>query len=390
MPTRRIPETIEPDEGLTAETAVQVMRNTAPIEDPDTPTDDEFAMLDRMRNLLDENADTKVHLKLYRLADGPRKKFGWCADYSPDDYQQGGLAMIRNEWGPGEYQLRLMSSRGLAKVLPILIEPDSTKPRENPAPQPAQNSELGQVLTMLAQGQQRILEALSDKPNPMDQMTQMIALAGAMRQAFAPAAPASPASDPMAMVTQVFGMVREAKSAVKELVDDDRPGPDPSDPMSMVGQLLPMITQAIGNQQQPQQQPQPIYPMQPLQVPASVDRASQVQANNEHEMPAPVAANPIQQPEPETVENLILRGLIEDLIQLAIDGKPPADGGAFIYEKLPDELIDFMGQRYWFEMIAIRFPIIKPHEKWLREAKTAADALFANPPPDDDEQQAGG
>jgi len=385
MPSRRTAETVELAEGLTAESAVQIMRTAPVIVDPDETVDDESTLLDRMRNLMDENADSKVYLKLYRLTDGPKKKYGWCADYTADEYEAGGLSMIRSEWGPGEYRLRLMSSPGLATVLPIVLEPDSTKPRENPAPQPAQNSDLSQVLAMLAQGQQRILEALTEKPDPMAQMTQMITLAGAMRQAFAPAAPVSPASDPMTMVTQVLGMIRETKSAVKELVDDEKPGPDPSDPMAMVGQILPMITQALGNQQ-PQQQP-PIYPMQPLQIPASVDRAP---VPEQHEMPAPVpVANPTQQPEPETVETLILRGLIEDLVQLSVDGKPPADGGAFIYEKLPDDLIDFMGQRYWFEMIAIRFPIIKPHEKWLREAKAAADAIFANPPPDDEEQPAG-
>lgn len=386
MPTRRIAETIDADDGLTAESAVQVMRNTPALVDPDESTDEEFALLDRMRNLLGENADSKVHLKLYRLTDGPRKKFGWCADYMPDEYEAGGLAMIRSEWGPGEYQLRLMSSRGLAKVLPIVLEPDATKPKDNPAPQPAQNSELSQVLAMLAQGQQRILEALTEKPDPMGQMSQMIALAGAMRQAFAPPTPSTPAGDPMAMVTQVFSMVREAKTAVKELVDDDRPPPDPSDPMAMVGQILPMIQQAMSNQQPAQ----PVYPLQPLQIPASVDRAPAPEPQHDMPAPIPVAQNPIQQPEPETVENLIVRGLLEDLIQLSVDGKPPADGGAFIYEKLPDDLIDFMSNRYWFEMIAIRFPIIKPHEKWLREAKTAADALFANPPPDDDEATPGG
>lgn len=368
MPTRRITETIDPDEGLTAETAVQVMRTHAAIEDPNAETDEEFALLNRMRGLLDESDAARVVLKLYRLTDGPKRKYGWCADYAPEDYEMGGLAMIRETWGPGEYQLRLMGARGLAKVLPVQIEPDATRPlsMQHNAPQVSQqNSELAQVLKGLQETQAVMLQALTQRPDPMEAMRNSMALIGSMREAFglggAQAAPAQPVNQ-MTQLKEMMEVMRGLKDTARELNDDDKPAADPSDPMSMLPGVIDLVKTAMSNQ--PQQTVPQLMP--PIHIPASVERAT---------LPT-VQENPAQQPEAETVEMLLIRGLIEDLLQLAIDGKPATAGAEFIFEKLPDEMIDAMQNRYWFEIIAMRFPIVKPHEAWLREAKAEADKLF--------------
>ena len=72
-----------------------------------------------------------------------------------------------------------------------------------------------------------------------------------------------------------------------------------------------------------------------------------------------------------------MRGTIEDLCQISIDRKPASAGAEFIFESLPDSLIPMMSNRYWFEIIAMKFPLIKQHEAWIREAKAGADKLFA-------------
>jgi hypothetical protein len=170
---------------------------------------------------------------------------------------------------------------------------------------------------------------------------------------------------------EALALVRGLKDTAKELADDE-PKPDASDPMAIFASLAPQVLEMVkGNQA-------PAVAIQPMQLPASIAQ----RAHN----PMPTGVNghitPDDQPAalpvnaPETPESLYMRGIIEDLLQLAIDGKPASEGGAVIHEKLPDELLAFMDHRYWFEMVAMRFPIIKPHEKWLREAKAEADKLF--------------
>ena len=382
MPSRRNPETVAPDDGLTAETAVQVMRTNPPVFEPTEETDDEIALLDRMRDLLTENDPMRVRLRLFRLSDGPKKPYAWLEDYTPQEYETGGLAMIRDKWGAGDYQLRLMGPRGLTKVLPILIEAD---PLKKDAPQVVQaapqNSELAQVLAMLAGGQQKILEALTVKPDPMAQMTQMITLAGAMREAFAPAVQQGPQVNSLSMLKEVLDAAKQVKSTARELAgDDDKPAADPSDPMSMLPSIIDLVKTAVSSNQPPQAT-QPALPLPPIVVPNSVIRHEQ--QNPAQEIAPEQPSQPVPQSEDEMIAELAIRGLLEDLCQLAADGKPASEGGEFIYEKLPDQMIEHMQQRYWFEMVALKFPFVKPHEKWMREAKAEADKTFANPPPDD-------
>lgn len=86
-----------------------------------------------------------------------------------------------------------------------------------------------------------------------------------------------------------------------------------------------------------------------------------------------------------------MRGTLEDLCQLAVDGKPASDGAEFIFQNLPDALIPMMSNRYWFEVIAMKYGFIREHETWLREAKALADKLFADDAalPDDESGSAG-
>lgn len=384
MPSRRTAETVVPDDGLTAETAVQVMRTNPPVFEPPEETDDEIALLDRMRDLLTENDPMRVRLRLFRLSDGPKKPYAWLEDYTPQEYETGGLAMIRDKWGAGDYQLRLMGPRGLTKVLPILIEAD---PLKKDAPQVVQtapqNSELAQVLAMLAGGQQKILEALTVKPDPMADMQRMLTMATMMREAFAPhqSVAAAPPQNQMAMLKEVLELSREVKATARELAgDDDKPAADPSDPMSMLPGIIDLVKTAVSSNQPPQAM-QPALPLPPITVPNSVIRHEQ--QNPAQEIASEQPAQPTPQSEDEMIAELAIRGLLEDLCQLAADGKPASEGGEFIYEKLPDQMIEHMQQRYWFEMVALKFPFVKPHEKWLREAKAEADKIFADPPPDD-------
>jgi len=357
-------DVIDPDsEGMTPRTGVQISSPVTHAHGADEAEETELSVIDRMRALMSQSPTERIKLKCYRARNGSLE---WCDDFTPEEFEDGDLKMIRDRHGPGKYEFRLMTSKGIARRIQVHIAPAADVVQT--AQPVAQNSELSQVLAMLAQGQQRLMEALTEKPDPMASMQQMLAMAASMREAFGMNQNAAPPQNPMAMLKEVLEAAREVKATAHELGADDKPQADPSDPMSMLPGIVELVKTAM--QGNAQQQPQHMQPLPPLMIPDSM--ANPIQTHH----PAPVIEQTVQ-PEPETVENLIVKGLLEDLCQLAVDGKPPADGAAFIFEKLPDELIDMMSHRYWFEIVSMRFALVKPHEKWLREAKAEADKLFA-------------
>lgn len=368
-------------EGMTAETALRVMRQPInPELAPElTPEEsDEIALVERMRAMLAQTPGDKIYLKLYRKNPQSRN-LDWCTDYRPDEFENGGMAMIRDRYGAGNFQLRLIGPKGVLKQVDLSIAPD---PDSVVSSGVTQSSELAQVLKGMQETQNAMLAALTQKRDPMEDMQKTLMLVASMREAFgmgaAIAAPTPPAN-PLTQLGEALALVRGLKDTAKELADDE-PKPDTSDPMSIFATLAPQVLEMVKGNQAPAPA-QHFPPIQPMQLPASIEHRAQNPMN-----PLPTGENghitPDDQPAalpvnaPETPESLYMRGIIEDLLQLAIDGKPASEGGAFIHEKLPDELLAFMDHRYWFEMVAMRFPIIKPHEEWLREAKAEADKLF--------------
>ncbi len=381
MPTtrRHDPTDDETIEGMTAETAVDIMRR--PIEPeptPDPEADDENALVDRMRAMMAQTPGDRIYLKLYRKNPQSRA-LDWCCDYRPEEFETGGMQMIRDVYGAGNFQLRLIGPKGVIKQVDLSLAPEPANAVSSPV---TQNSELAQVLRGMQETQNAMLAALTNRPDPMAEMQRTLALVGAMREAFGitnQAPVTAPQPNPLAQLGEALALVRGLKSTAKELADDE-PKTDPADPMSLLATLAPQVIELVkGNQAGNVATAQHFPPIQPMQLPPSIEHAPnpapEHRGENGHIEPdTQPAALPVNAPE--TPESLYMRGIIEDLLQLAIDGKPASEGGEFIHEKLPDELLAFMGHRYWFEMVAMRFPIIKPHEKWIREAKAEADKLF--------------
>jgi len=366
MATRISAAQMSPDddgEGMTAAHAIPISSSVT-IPPASEPEETEETVIDRLRALMQQSPAERIKVKCYRARNGSLE---WCDDFTPEEFEDGDLKMIRDRHGPGKYEFRLMTSKGIARRIQVHIAPNA----DPIAPAPSSNSELSQVLALLTQGQQRMLEALTQRPDPMESMQQTLALVASMREAFGMNAQPPAHQNPMAMLKEVLEAAREVKATAHELGADDKPGADPSDPMAMLPGIVDLVKTAM-QQQAPQHAPQML---QPLQLPHSV------QTNAAHTPLPPIdppePSHTHAQPEPETVETLIVKGLLEDLVQLAVDGMPASDGGAFIFEKLPDELIEMMGHRYWFEIVSMKFALVKPHEKWLREAKAEADKLFA-------------
>lgn len=392
--TRHAPPDDVIDQGMTAETAVGVMRHPITMDKPEpepTPEEsDEMQLVERMRAMMAQSPTDKIYLKLYRKNPQSRN-LDWCTDYRPEEFENGGMQMIRDRYGAGIFQLRLIGPKGVLKQVDLSIAPDPDSVVSSPV---TQNSELAQVLRGMQETQNAMLAALTAKRDPMEDMHKTLALVASMREAFgfqAPnAATVTPPANALTQLSEALALVRGLKDTAKELADDE-PKTDASDPMSVFATLAPQVLEMVKGNQAPAHASH-FPPIQPMQLPPSIERAENPaplpKGENGHVMPsAQESALPVKAPE--TPESLYMRGIIEDLLQLAIDGKPPTEGGEFIHEKLPDELLQFLSHRYWFEMVAMRFPIIKPHEDWIRAAKAEADKLFDADEAGDDETAGG-
>jgi hypothetical protein len=361
-------------ETIDAETAVQIPMS-AREQRAAEETDDELSVVDRIRELIQGDAAEKIKIKLYRV-NAKNGGFEWCRDLNAYEWQDGDLQMIRDEWGGGVFELRIYGRQGLMGKPRVRI---ADLPQQNPlalsapTPEPQASSELASVLRMLAEGQNRLFATLSEKPDPMASMVQMGIAMKAMREAFGPSGDNGGKSS-LDQVKELLAVTREVRSATKELTED-QPQPEPENMMGLASKLLGVIGPALtAQQQQPQQS---IYtPVQPVAVPSSF-------AHAQPQQPLPTieaALQPQQQqpaPDDEPLEVFELRQSIELLCKMAAAKQPAAKGGQLIYERMPDEMLDHMDSENWFDLVAQVFPIIRPHEAWLREAKAEADKLFA-------------
>lgn len=313
---------------------------------------EELAIGERVRLLLSQSGDERVTLKLYRLETKTRR-MSWCCDYTPDEFANGDLEMVRNQWGPGEYEMRVIGSRGIvAKPRFQIASPYALiNPHAAQVAQPvAQNSELAQVLGMLAQGQQQILALLSQKPE-QPSMLESLRLAKEFLQP-APVAPVAPV-DPLAQITQLAAAMR----AMKEISGEFSPPPsDPDNPMTLAAPLISMIGDAIkarngGAVDQ-------VQPMPMLQTPASVIEHAETQPGQDAMI-------------------LILKGAAQKLCQMADANADPKNGGEFIHQTLPDELIPYLSLPNWFDILSSVAPEMVARRAWIESAKLHADTLFA-------------
>lgn len=325
----------------------------------------------RTRAIISERPGQQMTVKLYRMSENGTRVF--CTNYSPEKFEKGDLEMVRSEWGHGRFEIRLIGPTGLAD-----------KPREfeiaerfnNPVPalQNQNGGELAQVLRMLAESNAQILRALSDRapatppPDPMAQFQQFASIMRDLNPA--PAAPAAPVQSASSMLADLMG----AMKALKEVAAEAAPPAPSDDPMAMLPSVLEIVKGAMQQRNGGQQvNTGGGFPM--IETPGSF-----------------VAQNPApQQTEQSQTEAeqmnitgaMILRGLLQQLVNMAAAKQPPEAGGLFIYEKMPDEFVQYLELPNWFEIVESFEPRVSMHREWLEKAKAFADIEFSKPDEDD-------
>lgn len=346
MPTRKTPAEAPPAEGWEVQ-----LPGTAAISLP--TEDDEETILDRLRSMQGEERD-RMKVKVYRKVVGGTG-LEWCTDYTVPEWEEGDIARVRQEWGPGNYELRVVSmgKRGILLRDHFRIAPNREPVAAAPAPQ---TSELADVVRMLAEGQQRILEAVSQRPDPTAQLQSTLGLMASMREAMGlnhPPPPPPPASDPAAMLGQLVGAIKTLREVAAE-VNPPAEAAEES-PMSMLPKIVDLVKVGMAQGQgQPAALPAP--PVQPLDIPQS-----------------------LQEPEEDGMNILKLRKQLAEMIAMVTRGDPPERGGEYAADNLPDELLPHLARPDFFGFLTMVHSGCKPHETWFRAARDHCIKILSEP-----------
>jgi hypothetical protein len=131
-----------------------------------------------------------------------------------------------------------------------------------------------------------------------------------------------------------------------------------------------MVTAGQAQQaQQPQYQPG----LMPVELPQSFAQAQAPAQHNEGD-------------DVKLFAMIKLKSYLKSLITIATQGNAPQVGAQFVYDKLPDELVELLFLDNWFELLSAVAPEVVPHQAWLTGARDGAMALFDAADAAEDEQ----
>lgn len=340
-------------------------------EAPEETAQDRVAvMLQDMRHL------QSAKVKLYRKS-STSKKLTWCADYTADEFEAGGFAMVRNTWGPGDYEIRLYGERdgtfgvlGRSEIeLAAPLVPVASAPNALP-------SGLEQFLQAQQQFNTQLLEAVTKKPDPMSSMKEMFGMMTMMREAMGLNNQASQKSS----IAEIMEAVREMRAVAEEINPRPEREDDPDNPMAIVGKIADLVGQAMRNPAAAAQlqQSMPGIALPPaLQAPVALPDA-----------PAPVApvASPVATPDQTEQEAEMsvedLRAEFSKVLAIGVQWqatKSPelvAEAADRVYEFLPDEMVEPFRSEQWFDMLRLVDQSVSVHQEFLTLVRAETLSFF--------------
>lgn len=355
--TRFVPEGLHPVDQPNAGALTALEPEGEPIEE--TAAERVITML---RSVTD---DERSEIKAYRVVNG---QLEYCAQFTPADFESGSFEMLRQRFGPGEYDLRLYAMNaerkyGLRSRTRIKIAPDTTPPADRVS------SEMARIMETVARGQQQMLDALvSIKQTPpvdqMAQMTQMLQMMSLMREAMGFNQQPQKSS-----IAEIMEAVREMRAVSDEI------NPKQEEPESLMG-MLPKVLDAISTvrgQQQPAL-------MAPVELPQSMMQENPQPAAPS--APAPTAdeiAAAQAKYDPQTMTYIKLMAHVTHLCAMADDGKTPDEAAAYVVEECPDEIIDLLDMPDAVAQLSAMLPQVKARADWFEKVRAAALLLLDDP-----------
>lgn len=233
-------KSVESGESVESEALVSSARPENRINGRRIPTEEELneSVVDRVAVALGDVAgDERAYIYVARLERGTST---WCQNYTPQQYEDGGLAMLRAEWGAGDYDIRLYATKaesgsfGIRARNSVSIATSKSALASAPAPAASVGIDpvMRSILENLVQSNAAIIAALSQsKPAPVEpiiQFQQMLGMLASMREVFQPAQ-AVPSKS-----TSLIEQLKEMRE-VQSLMGDGHDGDN------LIAQLAPIV-----------------------------------------------------------------------------------------------------------------------------------------------------
>lgn len=362
MPSRRIvaktvtPETGDLPPGMPPGAdpeawRLMVTQGAAVVEHDDPEETAELDLADQLRAVFGADPGDGARISIYKR-DARTKAREWCGDYTPEQFIAGGLALVKQDFGAGQFEFRAYGRTGLltrgAFAIAVALAPA------------AQSVGAGSELARVLEQQTAMIAALAarfEKPEPS--MHDKLQEWKMMRDVFAPASAtvAPPQKSMVETLTEMVAVQRMLKSISEE---NAPPAADPDNPLSFLGPILDVAKAAI------QRSPAVPETVAPVQLPASL-------AASNPALPAPPAEVAASQ----SPDALAWRGMVAELERMAREKVSAEQGGELLYQTLPDEFLPYLKLPTWFEILIGYAPELAPHREWIMAAKADADRRFA-------------
>jgi hypothetical protein len=360
---RAVNEAIEQDFQNQQEiTATQAFIN-AHAEYEDEAEEVEETATDRVATLLQQAAGhERAELNVYRIHNGTRE---YCAKYQPEEFEEGTFELLRKNFGAGEYELRLYATHPETRKFVVRSSTRVKIAESRAAAEPQQlPNGLSQVLATIAQGQERMLNAMVDmkqapEKDPMVEMTKMLNMMTLMREAMG----INNQRQEKSSIGEIVAAIKELKGAATELV----PAPVEKEPDTLMG-MLPKVLEMVAAGQQAQANQNAV--LSPVTIPQSIQEMPQNQ---------PMPETP-QEQDVNLMTMIKLKSYLKSLTDMAVSKAKIEDGAQFVYDKLPDDLIEIMALDNWFDLLSGVAPEVKQHQAWLKKVRDAAMKMFEPEP----------
>jgi hypothetical protein len=325
------------------------------LEEAEEPIEE--TAVDRVSAMLRLAGDAdRADLKVYRVKEG---QLEYCAQYKPEQFEEGSFELLRRRFGAGDYEIRLYAADPVTRRYGVRNRTRLKIANDRGAPEEAAGMPNGmsQVLGAIADGQRQMLEALvqmkqTPQKDPMEEMTKMLSMMTMMREAMG----LNNQSQQKSSIGEIVDAIKELKAA-SSIIDNEKDEDD--NPMKMLPQVLELVK--AGVIQQPQT-PQPLGAIiPPVALPPDMI-AAQAQAQSESEEPEEDPQN--------------LRGLLQQLLAHRGQENDIPKAAMFIYESMPDNIVEIMFSQVWWLALSAAAPEVKPHKEWLKAVRTVAMDLF--------------
>jgi len=336
--------------------------------DSEPPTEETSS--DRVATLLDLAAgDDRAYVAVYRINKGQRE---YCRRYQPTEFEDGSFDMIRETFGAGEYELRLYGTNpGSGKFVVRRLTRISMADMKNNTETSSIPSGLSQMVQTISQGQQQMLDAIvqmkqQPQRDPMEEMTKMLSMMTMMREAMG----MNQMQHQKSSIGEVVDAIKELRGAAAEVLPEKEA--EPESLMGMLPKVLEIVSQSQNqNTASGAMQMQPSMTMQPGQsgilstvtLPPTFAATADNQTTQDDDDMNPFGA-------------IKLRGYAKNLCEFAEKTAPIDQAAQYVYENIPDDLIDIMETDAWFAVFSAVYPAVKPHREYLQKVRDAALKMF--------------